>query len=245
MYFGLLHLRLVDYMRGRVRSGAITERGLARLAGISQPHLHHVLKGTRLLSTRMADQVVLNLRLTALDLVEEHELGLRRGRPDLASPQYTEVALVGDLGPGYPFPDLKAETGHLPFPTLELAGTAQPVAVRLAPDPHAPPLFKTGDIVLLDILLSASQALDPGSYYAIDTDGSGCLRRVEQQDGLLLLSAGAGPVSPACISLQDRNILEVVRARVIWIGRYLEKLPIAEGPSQATGEKYRCPGQER
>ena len=118
MYFGLLHSRLVDYMRGRVRSGEITERGLARLAGISQPHLHNVLKGVRLLSAGMADHVVLNLHLSAFDLVEENELGLRRGRMD-PTPHYTEIPLLGEpLGPGYPFPDLESEAGRLPFLAL-------------------------------------------------------------------------------------------------------------------------------
>lgn len=246
MYFGLLHSRLVDYMRGRVRSGDITERRLARLAGISQPHLHNVLKGVRLLSTGMADQVVVNLQVSAFDLVEENELALRPGRLDPAPPHYTEIPLLGEpLGPGYPFPDLEGEAGRLPFLTLELAGMVRPVAVRLAPDPQGPPLFQTDDVVLLDPLRSASQPLDADSYYAIDTGGGGCLRRVEQQDDLLLLNTGAGPAGPACISLLDRNILEVVRARVIWIGRYLERQPIAERPSQATGGEYRRPGAER
>lgn len=246
MYFGLLHSRLVDHMRGRVRSGEITERGLARLAGISQPHLHNVLKGVRLLSAGMADQVVLNLHLSAFDLVEENELGLRRARLDPAPPHYAEIPLLGErLGPGYPFPDLEAEAGRLPYLTLELAGMVRPVAVRLAPDPQGPPLFQTNDVVLLDPLRSASQPLDADSYYAIDMAGGGCVRRVEQQADLLLLSAGAGLPGPACISLLDRNILEVVRARVIWIGRYLERRPIAERPSQATGGEYRRPGAER
>ena len=116
--------------------------------------------------------------------------------------------------------------------------------MRLAFDPQAPPVFQTNDVVLLDPLRSASQPLDADSYYAIDTDGGGCLRRVEQEDDLLLLTAGADPAGAACISLLDRNILEVVRARVIWIGRYLERRPIAERPSQAAGGEYRRPGAE-
>jgi plasmid maintenance system antidote protein VapI len=57
-----------------VRSGEATERGLARLTGVSQPHMHNVLKGKRLLSLEMADQVVGQLHLDLLDFIEPEEL---------------------------------------------------------------------------------------------------------------------------------------------------------------------------
>jgi plasmid maintenance system antidote protein VapI len=57
-----------------VRSGDATERGLARLTGVSQPHMHNVLKGKRLLSVEMADQVVGQLHLDLLDFIEPGEL---------------------------------------------------------------------------------------------------------------------------------------------------------------------------
>ena len=34
-----LHRRLVEVARERVRSGEVSERGLARLCGVSQPHM--------------------------------------------------------------------------------------------------------------------------------------------------------------------------------------------------------------
>jgi plasmid maintenance system antidote protein VapI len=57
-----------------VRSGDATERGLARLTGVSQPHMHNVLKGKRLLSPEMADQIVGQLHLDLLDFIEPVEL---------------------------------------------------------------------------------------------------------------------------------------------------------------------------
>jgi plasmid maintenance system antidote protein VapI len=57
-----------------VRSGEATERGLARLTGVSQPHMHNVLNGKRLLSLEMADQVVGQLHLDLLDFIEPGEL---------------------------------------------------------------------------------------------------------------------------------------------------------------------------
>ena len=78
MTFHQLQQRLLDRLRQRIRSGEATERGLARIAGVSQPHLHNVLKGKRLLSVEMADEILRNLGLDVLDLLEPEELESRR-----------------------------------------------------------------------------------------------------------------------------------------------------------------------
>jgi transcriptional regulator with XRE-family HTH domain len=62
-------------MLDRVRRGEVTERGLARLTGVSQPHIHNVLKGKRLLSISMADQMLRQLRLDVCDLLCPGECG--------------------------------------------------------------------------------------------------------------------------------------------------------------------------
>lgn len=74
MNFSEIQERLTDHLRDRIRSGEVTERGLARLTCISQPHIHNVLKGKRLLSPEMADQVLLNLKLDLVDLLEPAEM---------------------------------------------------------------------------------------------------------------------------------------------------------------------------
>ena len=66
--------RLITHLHALVRSGDATERGLARLTRVSQPHMHNVLKGKRLLSLEMADQVVGQLHLDLLDFIEPGEL---------------------------------------------------------------------------------------------------------------------------------------------------------------------------
>ena len=70
MTFLTLHARLIRMVQVRIRNGDITERGFARLTGISQPHIHHVLKGVRALSPEMSDRVLKGLGLTVLDLVD-------------------------------------------------------------------------------------------------------------------------------------------------------------------------------
>jgi len=74
MNFLDLQERLLEHLRHRVRSGVATERGLARQAGISQPHFHNVLKGKRLLSAEKADDVLRHLHMDILELIEPEEL---------------------------------------------------------------------------------------------------------------------------------------------------------------------------
>jgi transcriptional regulator with XRE-family HTH domain len=74
MTFQDLHQLLLEELRHRVRSGAATERGLARVSGVSQPHLHNVLKGKRKLSLRRADGVLHRLQIDLLQLLEPGEL---------------------------------------------------------------------------------------------------------------------------------------------------------------------------
>jgi len=74
MYFELLQLRLIAHVQERVLRGEMTERGLARSTGISQPHLHNMLKGARVLSPRMADLLLRHLHITLIDLLHAEEM---------------------------------------------------------------------------------------------------------------------------------------------------------------------------
>ncbi|HUK14977.1 MAG TPA: hypothetical protein VLW65_01125 [Bryobacteraceae bacterium] len=73
MDFRELQQRFISLLRERVRCGEITERGLGRLAGISQPHIHNVLKGKRVLSLEKTDDILRQMRLDVLDLIEPTE----------------------------------------------------------------------------------------------------------------------------------------------------------------------------
>jgi transcriptional regulator with XRE-family HTH domain len=74
MNFNELHVRLIDHLRDRVRRGELTERGIARMTGVSQPHIHNVLKGKRLLSSDKTDEILRHLRLDLLDLMLPEDL---------------------------------------------------------------------------------------------------------------------------------------------------------------------------
>ena len=70
MTFTVMLGRATEEIRWRVRNGEVTERGLARMAGLSQPHVHNVLKGVRLLSPESADRLLRVLGLRAADLLQ-------------------------------------------------------------------------------------------------------------------------------------------------------------------------------
>ena len=79
MNFETARRRVVAHLRGLVRNGQITERGLARLTGISQSHVHNVLKGVRDLTPEIGDVILHELKLDLLDLVEPEDLAGRLG----------------------------------------------------------------------------------------------------------------------------------------------------------------------
>jgi plasmid maintenance system antidote protein VapI len=72
--FGMLQALLIRHLRQRIHRGEITERSLARITGISQPHLHNVLKGKRLFSIEMADRILSHLQLDLRSLLELEEV---------------------------------------------------------------------------------------------------------------------------------------------------------------------------
>ena len=83
MSFSLLLERLRAELDRRTRGGEWTERGMARRLGVSQPHIHNVIKGIRKLSPDMADHIlhVLQIPMGALFRTEElEEMRRKRGR---------------------------------------------------------------------------------------------------------------------------------------------------------------------
>ena len=67
-FAGLL-LRLRTVIQFQISTGVWTERALARHAGLSQPHLHQVLKGQKRLSVEMADRLREAMGIRVVDLL--------------------------------------------------------------------------------------------------------------------------------------------------------------------------------
>ena len=72
--FERLFRRLIEAVNLRIKNGEYTERGLARILGISQPQMHNVLKGARKLHVDLADRLLSKLGLSVVQLFEAEEL---------------------------------------------------------------------------------------------------------------------------------------------------------------------------
>ncbi|HXE14396.1 MAG TPA: hypothetical protein VN633_19880 [Bryobacteraceae bacterium] len=68
-----LQRRLISFVVTKIRNGEFTERGLARILGVSQPHLHNVLKGARPLKPEFADCLLEHFEIGILDLMESQD----------------------------------------------------------------------------------------------------------------------------------------------------------------------------
>ena len=151
MYFQVLQLRLIAFLKGRVRNGEITERRLALLTGVSQPHIHNVLKGARMLSPEIADQILECLHISIFDLFQKEEMTLYPHAGDAGELPYEEIpVLEGRVGPGYPYSHRVSHIERIPFLRAQLATAADPVVARLASDEHMTALFSHNDVALLD-----------------------------------------------------------------------------------------------
>jgi len=210
MDFALLQERLVALIRERVRSGEVTERGLATLAGVSQPHVHNVLKGARRLSTDMADHLLRRLRIDLIDLIQEDIRSERGPQPR----SYRAVpCLTEPLGHGKPFPSEGGE--FYPFRSEQVDMLEDPVVARVGEDDELPPPLQQHDWILLDrgerVCRSGSEGL-----YVVQIRNAALIRRLRP----------AGPawevLSPARGRVRDRAMLELMKAKVVWFGRRLE-----------------------
>ena len=72
--FAALQTRLIRFVNLRIQNGDFTERGLARLLGISQSQIHNVLKGARKLTPELADHLMRRFDMSVLDLLDSSEL---------------------------------------------------------------------------------------------------------------------------------------------------------------------------
>jgi len=209
--FGFLHSRLISAVRTRIRNGEISERGLARLTGISQPHIHHVLKGTRLLSRDTADLILERMRIDLADLLAS-EFG-EPPRPAPAAEEYRLVPLLeGVIGSNCPYPSVTGKELY-PFAATEVRRLRKPVAARLAPDPLNAPAFRSGGVLLLDSAPEARLEPDEQGIFTLDLpDGGmvGLVRRARHRFSFWVYRAGGWQ----SVGVRDREPLDVIQGRV-------------------------------
>lgn len=123
MLFRALEARLLARVNASINNGEFTERGLARLLGVSQPQLHNVLKGARKLRPDLADRLMIKFNMGISDLLEAAELAPHTGDTTANTPPCTSCPFQSGL------------TGR---PSLEHPLTARKSPSRaLSMDPHS------------------------------------------------------------------------------------------------------------
>jgi transcriptional regulator with XRE-family HTH domain len=226
-------LKLLAYVRDRIQNGELTERRLARLISISQPHVHNVLKGVRKLSPEIFDSILKYFQISILDLapLEELEASLRR---KTGPERVAEVAFLESLvGPGRRWPTAvnRRRTFPLPFPAL--VAPVDLVMAHLARDPFMYATVADSDIALLDTFEERRSELSPYGLYAVSrSDGDVVLRYIRQGARSYYLLSDVNMDEPTQweqLPIAASELLDRVKARVRWLGRERDRdLPMRQ-----------------
>jgi hypothetical protein len=216
-------LKLLAYVRDQVRNGEFTERGFARMIGISQPHAHNVLKGVRNLSPEIFDQTLKNLNLSLLDLapLDEIEAQLQQRGPE----RMVEIPFhQHPIGPGEPWSPVVNKTFQLSFPSAVVP--AELVMVKLAADAAMAATVASYDLALLDISTRCRSSISPEGLYVVERNGEAVLRYIRPgaQHSYLVTDADLNhPAAWEPLPFSHSHMHDVVKARVMWVGRERER----------------------
>jgi len=204
-------------VRTLVSRGEISERGLARLIGYSQPHVHNVLAGVRYMNVRFADDLLNGLGLSLSDLTSS------TNRPALVN--HVPVPLCsGEISPSREYPSEKSRAAAILVRTAEISEAATCLAFRVGQDENSMwPTVCPGATVVADQALSGRRSPDVQAVFVMRINGRGFIRPCRKVGDRLLILSDQEPSGPPItwVSLENRKILDVVRGRVVWVGRRL------------------------
>jgi plasmid maintenance system antidote protein VapI len=220
--FGEARFRLLAAVRQRIRNGDWTERGFAKLIGVSQPHIHNVLKGVRNLTPEVCDKILRATSQSILDLSTRAELEVQLSRPG-GPPRVYEVALLdAPIGPGHPWPRRVDPLNRITLPASIHGPPEFLVAARLAADAAIPGRRTDDELAVLNTSEDARRFPSPEGLYAVDRGEECVLRQLRPGSGRLYLVAAGNrnrPLNWELLSLPPGGIGEAVRGKVIWLGK--------------------------
>ena len=226
MRFEDFQTMLVASLQARVRNGEFTERGLARMVGVSQPHIHNILKGVRVLSTDIGDQILQRLNLSLFDLLDPDHAAKVLNFNVSAGTQYSWVrVLEGRLGPSHPWPTEAKDSERFPISYSKLGGMVNPIVVRTGRDEEMEPLFAEDDTALLDQATGARTEIHRDSLYVVKRGEHGLIRRLRLVGDSLYIVPEKQVFNPPeweRISMVNLDITHIVRARVTFLAPDLE-----------------------
>lgn len=221
--FAALRERLLETARHKLSNGEFTERGLARSVGLSQPHVHNVLKGTRLLTSAVGDLLLSGLDISLLDVITSGELSQELSRREEETGEARLIPLLyGKLGPGYPFPAPESVRRMIRVPIHQAGPSRGHAFVEIAHDQDLPPELRKAALALLEFDQATRLDPQPDVWYAIRWPHGGCIRQVRRVGNRLELLGQRGlwanQVCPDIIDFGSGPPLQVVRAAVLWAG---------------------------
>ncbi len=211
--------RLLTHVRDRIHNGELTERGFARLIGISQPHAHNVLKGARKLSPQIFDSILKTFKMSLLDLapVEDLEANLKQRKGQEPVPEMGFLATR--IGPGMPWPTRITIHMRFPLPFRAQLTPAGIVAVRWVQDLSMHTTLSRLDVAVLDTSASARTEVSPGGLYVVERNGEAVFRYMRPGAHGCYLMTDLSKELPELWERVKIALPDLVRARVVWLGR--------------------------
>lgn len=179
MLFGECHEAIITYLRQRIYNGELTERGLAKLVGVSQPHINAAIQGKKALSKEVCDRILICLHISLLDLIGRDRMVQHlRGqiKPDCGTSWFR--TLEGKIGPGQPWPSVTSGFSRFVFPEQQAREMHHPVAAQISYDSEMKNLLAPNSWVLLDQTLRSRSHTSPDSLYLIQLNQVPLLRHV-------------------------------------------------------------------
>ena len=220
MTFREAQCRLLADLRHRIHNGDLTERGLARITGISQPHVHNVLKGVRFLSIGSFDAILKSLNYSILDFSTQPELTGSCAR--FQSHVTFELSMLdAPIGPGMPWPERATFRRRFSLPACLENIPRDLVLARVKFDPRMDLGHAGSDLALLDLSPGWRANIVPQGFYVVSITDETLLRYVRFGKSCVYLAASDNFDNPIDWDVIPRNgeIAALVKGRVIWLGR--------------------------
>ena len=219
MTFQDAQLRLLAYVRDRIHNGELTERGFARMLGVSQPHVHNVLKGVRTLSIEISDSILNIFHLSILDLASAEDLERDVQRRSAAESVLEVPILDTAIGPGIPWPARIDRRNRFPTPVPTGIAPAL-VMARLAPDAQMGDTLGGYDLAMLDTSERQRAKPSPEGLYAVERSGEVVLRYLRPgARGYSLVTDAAleNPDQWEHLNISGTELPGLIKARVLWL----------------------------
>ena len=224
MTFEEAQYRVVARIRDLIHRGEWTERGFARWIGVSQPHIHNVLKGQRKLSRHLLDEILRSLHYSIADLCTKSELENALARKGMVAPRSELAFLSTPIGPGIPWTGSSNPADTFPVPAALFS--SESVVARLGKDSDIKRTLAGADMAAIDRAPEARRLPVPEGLYVVSRMKEAVLRFVRPGKGRIYLPSDDSFDRPALwevLELDGRSHLDIIQGRVTWLGREADR----------------------